>query len=471
MNGELFSLTDELKKNLYFFESMTVAELAPYIHQKMLKDYSLAQVEERIGLCLQQHPCFYLVSENVWRLNTEGLRCNDDFYTLFLKHGQPLNIKEIFNNKFTGKNKNKNKKIRRLVAEEANLISDGRFIQLDNDYWGFTQWVVEAANYSVKHLVIKALKKHPAGLNLPQIFEFIYSWRRTNLPAVKEVLQKYPYFELRNQELWVYEPAIRVAYERLIDRYLLALKKQRERRNKERGYWRNKLILLKKQLHEVNIAHQEVAAALAQKTEDNYRQEYLVTQMAEKDLLLSLRKKEIFRYREHINKLEAKANSILYQCRLWVERTRTAENERTELRKALKDSLSNIALLATKIQEKEDNERKNNIEMINLKEHYTTRIAELQNEIVELRQKLERSQEKTVQEGRQYQSEIDFLNNSLKEVLEKEQEQQRSLLLIQKELTFFKKENQKHKALLKNPLVKLILIIFSFFQRYLKQTA
>jgi hypothetical protein len=467
--SELFSLTDELKKNLYFFENMTVAELTPYIHQKMLKDYSLAQVEERIGLCLQQHPCFYLVSENVWRLNTEGLRCNDDFYTLLLKHGQPLSIKEIFNNKFNGKNKNK--KIRRLMSEEANLISDGRFIQLDNDYWGFTQWVVEAANYSVKHLIIKALKKHPAGLNLPQIFEFTSSWRKTSLPAVKEVLHKYPYFELKNQELWIYEPAIRVAYERLIGRYLLVLKRQRERRIKERECWRNKLIVLKKQLHEVNIVHQEAAVALAQKIEDNYRQEYLVTQMAEKDLLLSLRKKEIFRYREHINKLEAKANSILYQCKLWVERTRVGEKERTELRKALKDSLGNIALLATKIQEKEDNERQNNIAKINLKEHYTTRIAELQNEIVELRQKLERSQEKAVQHERQYQSEIDFLNNSLKEALEKEQEQQRSLLLLQKELTFFKKENQKHKALLKNPLVKLILMIFSFFQRYLKQTA
>ena len=469
MISELFSLTDELKKNLYFFENMTVAELTPYIHQKMLKDYSLAQVEERIGLCLQQHPCFYLVSENVWRLNTEGLRCNDDFYTLLLKQGQPLSIKEIFNNKFNGKNKNK--KIRRLMSEEANLISDGRFIQLDNDYWGFTQWVVEAANYSVKHLIIKALKKHPAGLNLPQIFEFTCSWRKTSLPAVKEVLHKYPYFELKNQELWIYEPAIRVAYERLIGRYLLVLKRQRERRIKERECWRNKLIVLKKQLHEVNIVHQEAAVALAQKIEDNYRQEYLVTQMAEKDLLLSLRKKEIFRYREHINKLEAKANSILYQCKLWVERTRVGEKERTELRKALKDSLGNIALLATKIQEKEDNERQNNIAMINLKEHYTTHIAELQNEIVELRQKLERSQEKAVQHERQYQSEIDFLNNSLKEALEKEQEQQRSLLLLQKELTFFKKENQKHKALLKNPLVKLILMIFSFFQRYLKQTA
>ncbi|GAB6273729.1 MAG: hypothetical protein STSR0004_05920 [Peptococcaceae bacterium] len=469
MISELFSLTDELKKNLYFFENMTVAELTPYIHQKMLKDYSLAQVEERIGLCLQQHPCFYLVSENVWCLNTEGLRCNDDFYTLLLKHGQPLSIKEIFNNKFNGKNKNK--KIRRLMSEEANLISDGRFIQLDNDYWGFTQWVVETANYSVKHLIIKALKKHPAGLNSPQIFEFTCSWRKTSLPAVKEVLHKYPYFELKNQELWIYEPAIRLAYERLIGRYLLVLKRQRERRNKERECWRNKLIVLKKQLREVNIVHQETAVALAQRTEDNYRQEYLVTQMAEKDLLLSLRKKEIFRYREHINKLEAKANSILYQCKLWVERTRAGENEKTELRKALKDSLGNIALLATKIQEKEDNERKNNIAMINLKEHYTTRIAELQNEIVELRQKLERSQEKAVQQERQYQSEIDFLNNSLKEALEKEQEQQRSLLLLQKELTFFKKENQKHKALLKNPLVKLILMIFSFFQRYLKQTA
>jgi hypothetical protein len=38
MGGKLNSLTDVLKKTLFFFEALSVAELAPHVQRKMLKD-------------------------------------------------------------------------------------------------------------------------------------------------------------------------------------------------------------------------------------------------------------------------------------------------------------------------------------------------------------------------------------------------------------------------------------------------
>lgn len=49
MNGTLNSLTDVLKKTLFFFESLSVAELTPYVHRQMLVDYSAEQVEEKFA--------------------------------------------------------------------------------------------------------------------------------------------------------------------------------------------------------------------------------------------------------------------------------------------------------------------------------------------------------------------------------------------------------------------------------------
>jgi len=36
MSGKLHSLTDVIKKTLFFFESLTAAELTPYVHKQML---------------------------------------------------------------------------------------------------------------------------------------------------------------------------------------------------------------------------------------------------------------------------------------------------------------------------------------------------------------------------------------------------------------------------------------------------
>ena len=321
MGGKLNSLTDVLKKTLFFFEALSVAELAPHVQRKMLKDYSLPQVEEKVNLCLKQNECFYR-EKDYWRLNLEGNKENDQFYSLLLKKGQPQNLREVLKNTNT-----KKRKVKKLLSEEASLISDGRFIQLDNGYWGLTEWEVETSHYSLKNLVIKAMKIHPGGLSLQQLHKVINSWRETDIKTLEGVLRKLPYFELAGEEVWSYNPTIRVLYEDLLKKFLLMINKQKTRWHRSKAQWKSKYDSIQKHYQEAVTGKREAAAALAEKMELEGQHEYLLTQMAEKDLLLSLRKREILRYREHINKLEAKSNSILYQCRLWVKRTKEAQEE------------------------------------------------------------------------------------------------------------------------------------------------
>ncbi|MBE3584787.1 MAG: phage-shock protein [Thermoanaerobacter sp.] len=458
MEGKLYSLTDVLKKTLFFFESLTVAELTPYVHKRMMRDYTLQQVEEKVVLCLRQHPCFFVDNRNAWHLDLEGKRENDAFYALLLKRQKPMSLKEL-----KGATWGKNKKTRHLMAEEASLISDGRFIQLDNGCWGLTEWEVEAGQYALKHLVIKALKTHPQGLSLQQVYEVVNAWRQTTVAAVEGVLRKFPYFELVGGGVWTYNPGIQSAYEALTKRYLAALNRQKERWHRDRERWRRKISTLEQQLQEVNAAYREAAAALAQRAEEVAQHEYLVTQMAEKDLLLSLRKKEILRYREHINKLEAKANSILHQCRLWVKRARDGEQEIAQLRQMLAKNQASLETMFTKLQQYKERDRENKSKIAELKEQHATRVAELQTEIVELRQKLERVQEMALQEERQLREEISVLSNDLKEALEKGEEVQRSLRFTQKELQRCQEQYRRLQGSLKNPLVRLVIRFCSWF--------
>jgi chromosome segregation ATPase len=193
--------------------------------------------------------------------------------------------------------------------------------------------------------------------------------------------------------------------------------------------------------------------------------DYLLTQMAEKDLLLSLRKKEIFRYREHINKLESKANSILYQCRLWVKRAREAQEETTRLKEILTRNQGSLEGLFTKLHQYKEKDRENKIRVSNLKEQHSTRVAELQNEIVELKQKMERIREMSAIEERRLHEEINSLSNDLKKSLRVEEEQQRSFLMAQKELAAAREECHTMEDSLNNPLVRMLSKICAFLKR------
>ncbi|MEW6274373.1 MAG: phage-shock protein [Bacillota bacterium] len=461
MHGKLHSLTDVLKKTLFFFETLTPAELAPYVQRKMLQDYSPAKVEEKISLCLRQNPCFVQDKNDSWRLNLEGRRENDAFYALLLKRQQPLSLKEVIREANV---KHKDKRFKRLIAEEANLISDGRFVQLENGCWGLTEWEVEAEQYALKHLVIKALKMHPAGLTTQQVFEVVRVWRSISLPEVENLLCKFPYFERVGNGVWTYNPAAQAAYESLLKRFLNALGKQKARWQRDRDRWQKKVSVLEERLQAVSAAHQEAAAALALRAGEVGRHEQLVTQMAEKDLLLSLRKKEIFRYREHINKLEAKANSILHQCRLWVKRARDKEAENQQLRETIGKNQASLEALFTKLQQYKERDRENKAKITELKERHATRVAELQTEIVELRQKLEKSQSAVGQEERRLKEEVAILSGDLRNALKREEELERSIRFLQQDLTRCREEYRQLEGVLKNPLVKMTVKICSLFR-------
>ncbi|RJQ26007.1 MAG: phage-shock protein [Peptococcaceae bacterium] len=460
MDGKIYSLTDVLKKTLFFFESLSVAELTPYVHRKMLKDYTQEQVEKKVNLCLEQNPCFYAGGDQLWHLNLEGIRENDQFYALLLKRGQPLNLREILKI-----GKDKKKKFKDLIAEEASLISDGRFIQLDNGYWGLTEWEVETSHYSSKHLVIKALKTHPGGLSLQQLFNIVNDWRATTMQTIEEILNKFPFFEQMGDGIWTYNPIAQVVYEELLKRFLTIISKQKMRRHSERLLWNNKIASLRKQLQEIIGAHREVAAALAERIELTGQHEQLKTQMAEKDLLLSLRKKEIMRYREHLVRLENKANSILHQCRLWVKRAREGEEVNARLKEMLNQNQGNMENIFVRIQQYKEKDRENKARLAEIKERHSIRVAELQTEIVELKQRMEREIEKSSLMERRLREEINALSNDLKKSLSAEEEYHRFLRFTQQELAAVRGDYQRLSRQVDHPLVRLAVRVCSFFNR------
>lgn len=464
MGGRLNSLTDVLKKTLFFFESLSVTELTPYVHRKMLKDYSLPQVEDKVNLCLSQHPCFYR-EKDIWHLNLEGQRENDQFYSLLLKRGQPLNLRDLLKNGNTKKRKSK-----KILAEEVLLISDGRFIQLDNGYWGLTEWEVEASHYSLKHLVIKAMKMHPGGLSTQQLYEIVNTWRATGIKIIEGVLLKFPYFEQVGEGVWSYNPNVQLIYEDLLKKFLGLVGRQKLRWYRDRSRWKAKMESLQQNLQEAMAGQEEVAAALAEKMELAGQHDYMLSQMAEKDLLLSLRKREIMRYREHLKKLEAKSDSILYQCRLWVARAREAEENVAKIKALMVKNQSNLEGLFTKLQHYKEKDRENKARLVELKEQHTIKAAELQTEIVELKQKIERKRASAAMEERRMLEEINDLSYALKKALKVEEEQQRAYSMAQQELAAAKDSYKVLERQVKSPLVRLIIKISSYFGGYSKRS-
>ncbi len=464
MGGKLNSLTDVLKKTLFFFEALSVAELAPHVQRKMLKDYSLMQVEERVNICLNQNPCFYKERDN-WRLDLEGNKENDQFYSLLLKKGQPLNLREILKNALS-----KKKKVKKILSEEACLISDGRFIQMDNGYWGLTEWEVETSHYSLKNLLIKAMKIHPGGLSIQQLHQLVNSWRPTDLKTIEGVLNKFHYFDMAGEGVWSYNPTLRIVYEDILKKFLTIISRQKTRWHHDRGRWKIKLDSVKRQYQEAAAGQREVAAALAEKMEIAGQHEYLLTQMAEKDLLLSLRKREILRFREHLNKLEAKSNSILYQCRLWVRRTKEGQEEISRLKEMLGKNQGSLEGLFTKLQQYKEKDREHKIKLAELKELHGNKVAELQTEIVELKQKMEREKSINAAEKRHLLDEINVLGNDLTKSLKVEEERQRAFILAQQELAATREYSDQLESRMNNPVIRFIMKIYTFLVKYSKKS-
>lgn len=456
MTTKLNSLTDVLKKTLFFFDGLSVEEIAPYVQKKMLQDYSTAKVIEKIKLCLKQHACFYSDENGKWRLKLQGYPENDHFYQMLIKRQQPIGLRQVVTNPVARK-----KRVRKL-AEEAALMPDGRFVQLDNGSWGLTEWNVDAEQYSLKHLVIKALKMHQGGLSTQQVFECVNEWRQTSRATVQQVLNKFPYFE-RSGNVWTYNQQGHALYDDLVKRYLNILNKQKKQWQNDRSKLLQKNEKMVLQLNELGSAQREAAAALAQRASVVEQYNHLATQLSEKDLLLNLRKKEILRYRHELERTENKANSILYQCRLWVRKCKEMENESARLKELAEKNQTSLEGLFSKLQQYKERDRENKARLAELKERYSTRVAELQTEIVELKQKIEKYQELASIEERKLQRDINTLSNDLKEALEGGEDLQKSLRLTQQELSRVQAEKHELEAKLNRPLVRFFSKVSSLF--------
>ncbi len=458
VKGKLSSLTDVLKKTLLFFDGISASDIAPYVHQKMLQDYTLAQVEEKVKLCLKQNPCFIMDEYEMWHLDTKGSKENDSFYKMLLKKNEPMSLRAA--SKSSSSKKSKTKKL----AEEASLLTDGRFVQLDDGNWGLTEWCLEPQQYSLKHLVIKAFKINNFPLTAEQVLKEVQEWRSTTIDAVQQIIKKYPYFERVDENTYQYDPKLHYLHDQMVKRYLVILRRQKQKWQYDRERWSIKVSNLKKQLEEVTAMHREVAAAMAERVSIMDQYHHLSTQLSEKDLLLSMRKKEILRYREQLKKMEAKANSILHQCRLWVKRAREAEAEVENLKKYNDKNQRALETMFTKLQQYKERDRENKSRIAELKDNYTNRIAELQTEIVELKRKLERVQEESEYEERRLYQDINQMSNELKESLENVEELQKSIKLLQQQIERLQEQKKKLENMIRPLPVRLMIKLVSVFR-------
>lgn len=459
MNGRLYSLTDVLKRTLYFFEALSVKEIAPYVRRKMLRDLPLYEVEAKVELCLKQHSCFQCDEKRHWRLNAEGFRTNDPFYHLLLKRQQPLSLWEL-----RREEKNKKSKNKKLFADEANLISDGRFVQLDTGMWGLTEWEVGVEQYPLKYLILKVLRAHPGGLSSSQIVEAVNLWRPVSLQAVEGVLRRFPFFEHQG-ETWSYSAVAHAAYDAVMKRFLELLREQKQRHCAEREAWQKRCAALKAQLNEMAAAQQEAAAALA--AQARYRDDYenLTAQLSEKELLLTLRKRELMYCREQIKRLENKAQSILHQCRLWVSRTREGQKEMEYLRSVNEELENTVEDLKVQLAQERDKERENRGKVAQMRDQYATQLAQLQRELIDLRQRLDQSRARAAENERRLLAENTRLSGELQRALNAGQELERDYRLLQREHDRLREEYRQVERRLKHPLVRFISRIRLFFAR------
>lgn len=460
MGGNLLSLTDLLKRTLHFFEELSTRELAPFVHRKMLQDHTLAEVEEKVSLCLAQHACFQQTLEGTWRLDLTGNRENDHFYHLLLKKGEPLSLWEVLRS-----GQNRKKKLRRLIAEEANLINDGRFLQLSNGTWGLTEWEIDATWYPLKHLVIKALRLHPAGLSLAQLCTVVSAWRPTTEETLRGLLQKFPYFEERSDGIWFYNRTAHKAYDDVLLKYLGVLREQKKKWRREKEQWYKKYRQLQTLVEELRAAERQAAAAACREAALTEENEKLNMRLAEKGLLLSLRKKEIVYYQEQVRRLERKANSILHQCRLWVRRTRDARQENHQLREALGLAQDRLEEMYEKLARYRERDRDQKTLLAELKEQHAAKVAELHTEIVDLKEKLEKCRESAQRKEKLLNDEIDRLRAELEDALDRNGDLARSVRFFQQELMRAREEYRRLERRLQHPLVRIATRISLLFAR------
>lgn len=466
-----YFISSLLKKTLFFFKQMTYLEIYAYAKKNMKGMMPEKELEEKIKQCLKESQCFIKTEKEQWEVSLEGIRKNDAFYNHLLKKQSPVFLKEA------NKKGSKGKKKAKPMAEESSLGVDGRFVCLDKECWGLTEWEVKMADFPLKQLIIKILKEHEGGLSLAQIEEKLVSFKSFEVKALESLLSKFPYFKPNGAGIFSYDFNVHLAYESVMNKFLASLQNQKDKWLKEKDSLLNEQNHIKNQLHEVEQSYRKTATALALKLEELGQQKELSSQIIEKDLLLSLRKKEILLYREQMDKLERKAENILSQCRIWVNRFKHREEENRKLSLILEDKVLELQAMSSELQEHRDKElsykkllqdyqereQHNLVLMENLREEQFLKVSALQEEIGQLKSNLDKTLKMAILDEQNYKQELGQLQINLKEMKLRKNEAQRELRYVQEKVIKYQEEKRVLDDKMKNPLVQFSLWVSSLF--------
>lgn len=238
----------------------------------------------------------------------------------------------------------------------------------------------------------------------------------------------------------------------MVKRNLAILQRLKQKWQYDRKRWSIKQENLERQLNEISSAQKETAAALAERVAvmDHYHN--LSTQLSEKDLLLAMRKREILRYHQQLAKSESKANGILNQCRIWVQRTQERDTEIQNLQENNNKIQLDFEIALSKL--------------CQYKDRSTTDIAALQTENIELKQKVERTRENNEYKEQQLHRSIHDLSDDLREALKIREELQKSLSILQRQLDRSQAGKKQLEEQLRPLAVRMILRICSLLGVY-----
>ena len=448
---KLHSLVDLLKKNLYFAEGLTVTELTRYIQRKMLQDYTFGQAENFVSSCLHHCACFYSSDGYIWYMDKQGLRENDQFFDTLFNHQEPLKFSP------TTISLKKGQKNTKVVSHPTNLNSDGRFVQLEGGNWGLTDWEVDANEYRLRHVIIKVLYKDTNGLTYDEIQNKVEIWKKASPYILRDLLHKYPYFR-KQDDKWLYFIEARSAYEKTLEKSLKTLHRQQLNHFSQKHKLSERIKIQELHLKEICAAKKQIAASLAEKNQNTEEYDHLIQRFAEKDLLLSLRKRELYRVKEEKHNVERKTASILHQCKLWVKKAELKEKENENL-------VQEIHKLKDEIAELVEKERQLRYKFTQQKDKNAIEKAEVIRENVNLKHHLEKVLAKSKREEKELKGEVGKLTAELRKTVQENEDRRYSAEMLELEFQDLRKENRTLKASTKHPLVRFSLKIATFFGR------
>ncbi|GAW93680.1 hypothetical protein [Calderihabitans maritimus] len=405
--GNLCSLTDLLKQKLYYSCGEGLTNLVEWVHSKMLRDYLPEKVEETVLTCLQNNPCFKQGEDNLWYLNKEGNKDNDWVYKLLQKAKKPLSIEEL-----AGKGARGGKGKKQLI-KNMKLSSDGRFIQLENGKWVLADWrlLKEIRDKDVDK-IYELIQQCKCPVSLREVAQQLFNLNleETNMWEKLENNERFIWIDEDRwflKELLLPEKNNKTPYLKHLKemRILPDIALQQEKWEKERAALTREVNELKASLEEAHKAREEAAATLAQQIAMGNH------------LKLLQRQKE---------KLEAKAASILRQCRLWVDRARRLEEE---------------------------------------KAGYEETINGLQQEINKLYQKMERLRQEAEDRQTRLQAELNDISGELAKVLRSNHQLELALDAAQETKKKLEETVHKLKSKTRHPLVRWTLYILTWWER------